>query len=461
MISSINGSYYTGDNDHINQVNKEEVEEFQQDIELSILSYSSYDSLEHIKLEKMSQYTCDECSEIPKIISTNFENKSILIKCKNHGQKEIKLRDYLINCLKFNPNNWKCAVSDHYQQLSKEEFIYCQCGFVFCQQCFGVHKLKTNHNKLIESSKYFLRCKNPEHFGDKYSGYCLDCNDNFCEKCEQNHKNHSTINNNDMEVEEEDIESIRKLNKEYRALITYYESLIRLNNLIIYSYEINRGNYYNLYNINRLISDIKRKNYISTLRDNIDNSKYDDKNTMAIDEKNINFSNYVMDLYKQDLKEDETIEININNKYFNNFDLKILTKIPLYNLKVLGLDNNCITKINYLENAEFPELIILSLRNNAIVDISVLSKVKFEEIQGLILSNNYINDINVFKKIKFKKLRLIDLRNNNIDNIEAFGFYGVEKLTVLQSIYLSGNKFDIKKYRYVKELLEKCDEFIF
>ena len=182
---------------------------------------------------------------------------------------------------------------------------------------------------------------------------------------------------------------------------------------------------------------------------------------MAIDEKNINFSNYVMDLYKQDLKEDETIEININNKYFNNFDLKILTKIPLYNLKVLGLDNNCITKINYLENAEFPELIILSLRNNAIVDISVLSKVKFEEIQGLILSNNYINDINVFKKVKFKKLRLIDLRNNNIDNIEAFGFYGVEKLTVLQSIYLSGNKFDIKKYRYVKELLEKCDEFIF
>ena len=426
MLSSKNGSFYTGDSELINQINKEESEEFQQDIELSILSYSSYDSLEHIKLEKMSQYTCDECSNIPKIISTNFENKSILIKCKNHGQKEISLRDYLINCLKFNPNNWKCVDSEHYQKLSKEEFI-----------------------------------KNTEHFGDKYSGYCLDCNDNFCEKFEPSHINHSTINNNDMEVEEEDIESIRKLNKEYRSLITYYESLIRLNNLIIYSYEINRGNYYNLYNINRLISNIKRKNCISTLRDNIDNSTYNYKKTLTIDEKNINFSNYVRDLYKQDLKEDETIEININNKFFNNFDLKILTKIPLYNLKVLGLDNNCITKINYLENAEFPELIILSLKNNSIVDISVLYKFKFEEIQGLILSNNYINDINVFKKIKFKKLRLIDLRNNNIDNIEAFGFYGVEKLTVLQSIYLSGNKYDKKKYNYVKELLEKCDELMF
>ena len=82
-----------------------------------------------------------------------------------------------------------------------------------------LHKLKVNHYKTIESNKYYLRCKKSEHFGDKYSGYCLDCNDNFCEKCEQSHKNLPSINNSDMEVEEEDIESIRKLNKEYGKLI--------------------------------------------------------------------------------------------------------------------------------------------------------------------------------------------------------------------------------------------------
>ena len=53
--------------------NEKYIAENLEDVELSILSNSLYDSLEHLKYEKIGQYTCDECSEIPKIININKE----------------------------------------------------------------------------------------------------------------------------------------------------------------------------------------------------------------------------------------------------------------------------------------------------------------------------------------------------------------------------------------------------
>ena len=228
----------------INEIYSLNPEETQQEFDLSILSISSYDSLENIKLEKMGQYTCDECHEIPKIISTNIEKKSILIKCKNHGQKELNLRDYIVNSLKYNPNNWKCTKCENIQKITKELFKYCECGLAFCENCFKVHKSKDHPiANSIDSDKYYLYCKKSDHFGTKYTGYCFDCIDNFCEICEKQHKSHSKVQNSNMEIELKEIEKIKNLNREYRSLITYYESLIRLNNLIIHSYEKNRGNY--------------------------------------------------------------------------------------------------------------------------------------------------------------------------------------------------------------------------
>ena len=88
----------------------------------------------------MGQYTCDECHEIPKIISTNIEKKTILLKCKNHGQKELNLRDYIVNSLKYNPNNWKCTKCENIQKTTKGLFKFCDCGFAFCDNCIKVHK---------------------------------------------------------------------------------------------------------------------------------------------------------------------------------------------------------------------------------------------------------------------------------------------------------------------------------
>ena len=454
-MSTINENEIScGDTDNIikedpSTINPEVPE--QNNEELSLLSFSSYDSLENFKLEKMGQYTCDQCCEIPKIIDTNIAKKTIIIKCKNHGQKEINIRDYLVNSLNYNPNNWKCKDSNHIQKNCDDLFKYCECGYVFCNECYSFHKDNTKHSQSIDSDKYFLYCKKKGHFGEKFIGYCYECNENYCKLCEEEHIKHSKILINTMEVEKKQIDKIKKLNKEYRSLITYYESLIKLNNLIIHSYEKNRDNYYNLFNIHSIISNANR-NPLSE-NDNFYQS-------ISPGENNTNVINYINELYAQDLNEEETIEININNKSFNNFDLKILSQIPLYNLKMLELDNNSITKIDCLEYAQFPELIVLSLKNNSIEDISVLERVKFEDVQGILLSNNNICDINVFERTKFKKLRLIDLRNNRIDNIAVFEYIDTEQLNSLQCIYLTGNKYDITKFEKIKNILEKCDEYL-
>ena len=427
--------------------------------DLSALSFSSYDSVDNIKIDKMGQYTCDKCSEIPKIIGTNLEKKTILFKCKEHGHIERDIREYLLNALNYNTNNWKCSQCQNIQRNIKDNFIFCQCGSVFCNECSEVHKKDFNHPFKIQSDKYNLRCKTKvDHYDEQYIGFCYDCNTHYCKKCEteQTHNLHSVTPINTMYIEEAEIEKIRKLNKEYRSLISYYESLIRLNNLIIHSYKNYRNNYYNCHNINTIINNYKRNIVVN---DSINKSSPNEVNQIILPgEKNENLIKYMKDLYKEEIKEEETDSVEIDNKFFNNLDFKVLTQIPIKNLHVLSLENNGITNINCLAKADFPELVIVNLNNNAIEDISVFENVKFVEFQALLLRNNNIKNISVFGTKKFEFLREIDLRNNSIEDI---GVFEKHQLPFLQCLYLTYNKFDIndKKFekaieRIKKELIE-------
>ena len=76
---------------------------------------------------------------------------------------------------------------------------------------------------VIESDKYNLRCKvNPEQYEEKFIGYCYDCSTHFCKKCEKSemHDLHSVTTIDAMIVDEKEIENIRKLNRDYRSLIS-------------------------------------------------------------------------------------------------------------------------------------------------------------------------------------------------------------------------------------------------
>ena len=434
--------------------NKEEpfIPEKEEANDLSALSFSSYDSLDIDKLDKMGQYTCDQCSEIPKIIDTQLKDRKIIIKCKTHGQKVLDIKEYLLNALNHNIKNWKCSKCVKIQRKVKENFIYCcDCNSVFCNECYLIHIDNEKHKYKIESDNYNTTCKfQIDHCDEKYSGYCYECHTHYCIKCANEHNLHSVIPLNNMDVTEEQIENIKKINKEYRSLISYYESLIRLNNLIIYSYTNYRENYYNSYNINRIINNYKRNQNIKPKND-LDNDIIDPG------EKCANLYKYINDLYKVELKEEETESFELDNKYFNDLDLKVLTQLPLKNLHVLTLENNCIRSIECLKDADFPDLVILNLNNNAIEDIDPLEHVKFVEFQALLLRNNNIKKIDVFGRASFDLLREIDLRNNKIDDIEVFEKH---RLKFLQCLYLTFNDFNVKDKRFEKAVERLKNELI-
>ena len=430
--------------------------ETQDNDRLSSLSYSSFDSIDNRKSSMMGQLTCDECSEIPRIIDIDVNTKSISFRCRNHGLKQKPVKDYIYNSLNYNSLNWKCHKCSHTQKetpFDKYKYKFCECGSVYCPSCYKVHpsEVTGSHQYSIDSDVYSIKCKEKSsHFNNTYIGYCYDCSKNYCELCEEGHKYHRKIDIKNFELDPEKIENIRELNKQYRSFITYYESLIRLNNFIIYSYEHYRQNYNNLYNINTMLAYYKRNAFFIP--------KGGSTGEESSTEGSKNFYDYISDTYleKQPLKEEETKEIKIYNKFFNNDDLRTLAKLNLKNLKILELDFNSITNIDCLENANFPDLVILSLKNNEITDISALKNAKFKELQGLLLSNNNIKDIKPIGE--FQRLRLIDLRNNQIEDIAIFG---AEKFNLLQCIYLSGNKFDLTKFNPVKEKLDKCEEHLY
>ena len=413
---------------------------------LSDLSVSSFDSIDNIKFEKMGQYTCDECGSIPKIINLDEKTKTITFKCETHGLKTMSLNSYLFSCLNYNSKNWKCSACQTIQRNSKGNFKYCECGNVFCEECYNSHNRKEGHKYNIESDKFDLRCKkSKEHFSETFKGFCYECRAHFCQKCENEHKWHEVVNINNMQMKKEEIEKIDELNKEYKKLIAFYKSLIRLNELIIYSYDNYKNNYYNLNNINTIINNSKRNNIIDTLNGG-------QNRVLMPGENNSNQFNFMNELYKTDITEEKE-GIEMNNKFLNNYDLKMLTLMPLENLRLLNLENNSISEIDCLKDCSFINLVILNLNNNAIKDISIFEKTRFDNIQALFLRNNSIKDISVFGKRKFADLRQLDLRNNCIEDIKAFDTQK-EKLPNLLGLYLTNNSFDKKKFEATIKIIE-------
>ena len=118
---------------------------------LSALSFSSYNSIDNFKLDKMGQYTCDKCSEIPKIISKDINDKTKLFKCREYGLKKVDIKDYLLNALNYNTKNSKCSQCEKVQRNDKDNnFLYCQCDSVFCSSCHKIHKDKEKHFMVIK-----------------------------------------------------------------------------------------------------------------------------------------------------------------------------------------------------------------------------------------------------------------------------------------------------------------------
>lgn len=391
---------------------------------MSKLSLSSFLSIENEELQDERKYSCDECDLIPKITDLDIPNERIVIECKTHGKKEFSLKDFLIKSQKFINFNLKCDICKKKEFNKNDEIKFCNdCKNIICSSCISTHDKKYKEHQIkinIDDKDKNIKCQ--EHSGKNFVYYCQNCSESLCEECKNEHKNHNTPKFNELFPGDFKIEDMKKKNKEYRGIINHYENLIKINNLIINCYENYSQNYNSTLNI------------INLYKNNIKNESIKDE------ESNKNYEKYFTRLYKIDftIGIDRLREIYINNKKFDNYDITLLSSMKLSNLQVLNLDENIISDIAPLEDADFPSLKILSLNNNQITDISVLDSVNFDNLEALLLGNNKIENIDSLKETNFYELRLLNLENNKISDIGALLSEELEFL-ILEELYLNGN----------------------
>lgn len=226
---------------------------------------------------KESKYIiCPLCKE-PCEINIK-DNKISVINCPNrHSLKDLSFIDFNKSQL-LNESLIKCSKCNKTKKDTYENKFYaCSCGKYFCPLCESTHKNK-EHITIDYDKKYFY-C--PTH-NEIFIYYCNDCQKSLCCLCETEHnKNHKdkTIFNeiipskeylNELKTRMNEIKtSIDKFNKVIDEIVKRiykvkedFLSFYKINEKIIYSFDIRLRNYYFLKNIKNINESIKKNSRV-------------------------------------------------------------------------------------------------------------------------------------------------------------------------------------------------------
>ena len=115
-------------------------------------------------------------------------------------------------------------------------------------------------------------------------------------------------------------------------------------------------------------------------------------------------------------------EINLQNNNISYFEDLNLIKLEKFDLSYNNLSKNMFPENNKnkIIYVNLPLLKVLNLSNNKIEDISILCQFKIESLKELNLNNNEIEKINALNNVSCGKLRKLNLRNNKINDISIF-----------------------------------------
>jgi hypothetical protein len=137
------------------------------------------------------------------------------------------------------------------------------------------------------------------------------------------------------------------------------------------------------------------------------------------------------------------IKIELNNKTFDEEELRNFSIIPFINLKILSLMDCQITNLQFLNSVPLFNLQEINLKNNKIsffVDLNlpqlVIFDLSYNDLSGNMLRKNNKNKI-ILSKFNLESLKELHLNNNEIENIYVFNIVSCGKLRKLN---LSNNK---------------------
>lgn len=312
-----------------------------------------------------NEFMCPFCKEAPEIINFHSDNNKIEILCKNCGK---------VDNFKFYDLNKICQGCQGKNQNENEELIYCyQCKKVFCNNCKSGHLNHSFTEIKKENSLY--------NYGEKATYFCDDCQENIHQKeSSYSHYKHKLKNINglyDDYLKYRDI--IIKKNKKL-------VNAIRLNNLIIKSYEINNNNYFYIKSLINVGKSIEKENSWNS-------QQIEFVNELIKKNKEV-FKEYLEELKKKniDLKREEKY-LDLNNKNLEDEDFKLITMVNFYQLKRIDVSYNQIKNIDSFKKMYLPFLEYLNMSNNEIENIEPLTEIKSKKLKELFLHKNKIKKI--------------------------------------------------------------------
>ena len=262
------------------------------------------------------------------------------------------------------------------------------------------------------------------------------------------------INNSYMEnknlIESNYNSLIIKCQKYNRELKMKYNNIIKLNEIILNTYNKNKNQYYYINNVVNNVNFIKKYNKETSniFYKNI-NNKYD----INIREENIQIKDKIIS--KEGLKniiseinKEKLFNINIiSSKITNDLnEINFLGNFNFSQLKAISIINCNIKNIDNLKNINCPQLLKLDLSNNSIENIDILKSCNINNLKYLSLKNNKIYNINVFDGDVFSNLEELDLSYNKIEDIKIFNQAKFIRIKVLNlSFNLIKNSKDFKR----------------
>ena len=187
---------------------------------------------------------CPKCGKVPEILNVHTDNGYIDLKCKSHGKISMEIQKYYKELEKsvFIPKCYICKISQ-----KDIEIYYCyECQQDLCENCKNdfrsedVIKLKHKSSHLdtcIKVKEKYNRCL--KHFSEEITEYCVDCEENICEKEKSNrHEDHNIIKIKDY------LEEAKKYCKIIAEKNKYLEQMRIFNNKIKENYTKYENNYF-------------------------------------------------------------------------------------------------------------------------------------------------------------------------------------------------------------------------
>ena len=400
------------------------------------------------------QMLCPLCERIPEILNVQTDNGHIELKCKNHGILQMTIQQYYreLKNSKFNYYKTKCANCNKVQGTKGQMFSYCYyCKVDLCDKCvnnFNLDKFDHRHNHLdycIPVNEKPHRCL--EHFNSDIISFCVDCQENICEKDHtKKHRGHIKINFIAFEAD------IGKYKEIIAEKIRVLSDIIRFNQVILNTYDKSQNNYFHiqsLINLGKSLEEEKKR-----------------------DPKELEYMiNYLEKSHKtqqeaiKSLQDDFNIglsgkEIKLYLRKYDLFDrgFKLVSQILFKRLIDLDVSENNLNNIDPLNNMNLPYLKYINVSDNKIIDIKPLAGLNSKKLKEICIQNNLVEDFSAFLKSEFPALERIRIEGNNF-NKDAEEFKQFLKKFTKKVIYIAKTieEFNRKYGVQIDEKMGKID----